>query len=380
MQITAMGFSTRAIHTGSEPGEQGEVVPAIYLATTYKHEALGKHGKFEYGRTGNPTRDAFERQIAALEEGTYGLAFASGLAAIDCVLKMLKKGDNIVAGDDLYGGTRRLLTRVYEKFGINVKFVNTTDIDAVRKAVTDDVKLLWLETPSNPILKVSDIKGIVDAVKRDDLIIAVDNTFMTPYFQKPLLLGANIVVHSTSKYLAGHSDIIGGAIVVNDEELYKELKFHQNATGAVMGAFDSWLLLRSIKTLSVRMEKHNSNAQKVAEWLTVQKNVRRVYYPGLADNEHHHIAKSQMSGFGGVVSFEIEEHDKFLPKLKMISLAESLAGVESLISHPASMSHGSVAKEERERLGITDNLLRLSVGIEDAEDIISDLKQAMEKI
>jgi cystathionine gamma-lyase len=375
-----MKFSTKAIHEGSEPGEHGDVIPAIHLSTTFKHEAIGIHGKFQYGRCGNPSREAVERQIASLENGKFGLGFSSGLAAIDCVLKTLKQGDKIVASDDLYGGTRRLLTQVYSRFGIGVEYVDTTNVELVKKKINDDVKLLWLETPSNPILKVSDIKDIVESVGRNDLVIAVDNTFMTPYFQNPLSLGVDVVVHSTSKYLGGHSDSIGGAVVVNNEKLYEELKFHQNATGAIMSPFDSWLLLRSIKTLSIRMEKHNSNAQKIAEWLAVQKRVKKVYYPGLEDNEYHQLAKTQMGGFGGVISFEIDEYETFLENLEMVSLAESLAGVESLIAHPWTMSHCSVPEEEKIRLGINKNLLRLSVGIEDVEDIIADLEQAMEKI
>jgi cystathionine gamma-lyase len=381
-------FATKAIHVGEEPnlleGGCGDVVVPIHLATTYARREVDKPTRgYEYSRTRNPTRDALEKRLAALENARFGLAFASGLAAeATLLLSLLKKGDHVIAFDDLYGGTRRLFSDVLVNFGLEFTYVDARKSENVEKAIKKNTRIIWLETPTNPLLRLCDIKAISEIGKAHDIITVVDNTFMSPYFQNPLDLGADIALHSTTKYLGGHSDVVGGAIMLSNEELHEKIRFNQNAIGAVPSPFDCFLVLRGIKTLAIRMEKHNQNAQKIAEFLEAQPKVRKVHYPGLKSHPQHDLAKRQMSGFGGIVSFELDaklaEVKAFLKKFKLFALAESLGGVESLIEHPALMTHASIPKRERERIGITDSLIRLSVGIEDIEDLIADLKQALD--
>ncbi|MBI2136314.1 cystathionine gamma-synthase [Candidatus Woesearchaeota archaeon] len=394
---TLWKFATNAIHIGSEADkETGAVITPLNLSTTYWQEAPGKNKGYEYSRSGNPTRAALERNLAALEHGRFGLAFASGLGAIDCVLRLLKPGDKVIASDDLYGGSRRIFTKAYEKYGIKFVYVDATDVKNIENEVDDSTKMIWLETPTNPLLRLTDLKAVAQLNNLIELksknsgypLIVVDNTFMSPYFQKPLLLGADIVVHSTTKYINGHSDVVGGAIVLNDndknENVYKELKFFQNAIGAVPSPFDCWLTLRGIKTLALRMEQHNKNAQKVAEYLSSHKKVKTVNYPGLKSHPQHELAKKQMTGFGGMISIELdgsfEDAVKFASNLKLFALGESLGGVESLIGHPATMTHASVPREHRMKIGLSDTLLRLSVGIEDADDLMKDIEQGLDKV
>ncbi len=380
-----MNFSTKAIHCGEEPnlkeGGCGDIVTPIHLASTFARTEIDKPtGGYEYARTGNPTRKALERRLAELENAKYGLAFASGLAAeTTLALALLKKGDHIVVFEDLYGGTRRLFDRTLANFGLEFTYVDATKTEKVESAIKSNTKLVWLETPTNPLLKLCDIAAISKIAKEHDLITAVDNTFASPYLQKPLDLGADIVVHSTTKYLGGHSDVVGGAILLSNDELYAKLKFNQNAIGAVPSPFDCFLVLRGAKTLALRMDRHNYNALKIAEYLNTHPLVEKVNYPGLKNHPQHELAVRQMSGFGGMVSFYLKTKvnpKKFLSKLKIIALAESLGGVESLINQPASMTHASLTQKERDRIGITSNLLRLSVGIEDIEDLKADLEQA----
>lgn len=372
-----MKFSTRAIHVGQEadPATGATVVP-VYQTSTYTQSRVGEHKGFDYSRTINPTRLALERQLASLENARYGSAFASGMSATAAVLGLLSAGDHVVVSDDLYGGTYRLFARVLERFGLEFTYVDMCDVEAVRRAVRPATKLFWVETPTNPLLKVVDIAAI-SALRRGDQLVAVDNTFATPYFQQPLALGAQIVVHSTTKYIGGHSDVIGGIAITDDESLHERLRFLQNAVGGVPGPQDAWLTMRGAKTLALRMREHARNAQIVAEFLESRPDVARVYYPGLPSHPQHELAKRQMSGFGGMLSFELEGAPEraldFASRLKYFSLAESLGGVESLICHPARMTHGSIPKPERERRGIGDGLLRLSVGIEDIDDLIEDL-------
>ncbi len=377
-----MEFETRAIHDGQEPDSKtGAVIVPIYLTSTYQQEAIGQHKGYEYSRTGNPTRTALEESLASLEGGKYGLAFASGLSATTTVLSLLKSGDHIIAGDDLYGGTYRLLEKVVSNWGITTTYVDIDEITNFNDAIQENTKLIWIETPTNPLLKIIDIKFIANIAKQNNLILVVDNTFVSPYFQRPLELGADVVVHSTTKYLAGHSDIIGGAVVTSNEELYSQLKFYQNAIGAVPSPFDSWLVLRGIKTLAIRMREHEKNALYLAEFLEKHPKIEKIYYPGLPTHEHHQLAKSQMSGFGGMISLEIKggftEVEKFASRLKLFLLAESLGGVESLLCYPAKMTHGSLPEAERLKRGIKDNLLRLSVGIENLKDLKKDLENAL---
>ncbi len=385
-----MKFETKAIHVGEEPnlrdGGSGDVVIPIHLSSTFARKEVDKPtGGYEYSRSGNPTRNALEKRLAALENAKFGLGFASGLAAETVIaLTLLKSGDHVIAFDDLYGGTRRLFNKVFnQNFKVKFSYVNARNIENVKRAIKSKTKLIWLETPTNPLMKLCDIRAISDIAKKKKIIVVVDNTFMSPYFQKPLNFGADIVVHSTTKYLNGHSDSIGGAIMLSDKEIYSKLKFNQNATGAILSPFDSFLVLRGIKTLALRMEKHNENAMKIAEFLNAHPKVKKVNYPGLKKYPQYELAKQQMSGFGGMLSFGIKgnlkETKRFLENLKIISLAESLGGVESLIEHPALMTHASIPKEERKKIGITDSLIRLSVGIEDAEDLIDDLQNALEK-
>jgi cystathionine gamma-synthase/cystathionine gamma-lyase len=377
-----MEFETRAIHEGQQPDPQtGAVIVPIYLTSTYQQERIGEHKGYEYSRTGNPTRAALEESLAALENGKYGLAFASGLAATTTVLSLLKSGDHIIAGDDLYGGTYRLLEQVVKNWGVTTDYVDIDQIGDFETAIQPNTKLIWIETPTNPLLKIIDIAALAKLARKHHLILVVDNTFASPYFQSPLELGADIVVHSTTKYLGGHSDIIGGAVITSDEELYRALKFYQNAIGAVPSPFDSWLVLRGIKTLAVRMREHEKNALFLAEFLAQHSQVERIYYPGLPSHEQHQLAKKQMSGFGGMISMELkgnfQDVERFASRLKLFFLAESLGGVESLLCYPAKMTHGSLPPEERLKRGIKDNLVRLSVGIEHQLDLRSDLENAL---
>lgn len=377
-----MEFETRAIHEGQKPDPQtGAVIVPIYLTSTYEQEAIGQHKGYEYSRTGNPTRQALEDALASLENAKFGLAFASGLAATTTVLSLLKTGDHIVAGDDLYGGTYRLLEKVVKNWGVDTTYVDIDNINDFESAIQSKTKLIWIETPTNPLLKIIDIAALANFAHQNNIILVVDNTFASPYFQQPLNLGANIVVHSTTKYLGGHSDIIGGAVVTSNEELYQQLKFYQNAIGAVPSPFDSWLVLRGIKTLAVRMREHEKNALFLAKYLEKHPKVERIYYPGLPTHEQYHLAKEQMSGFGGMISLELKggltEVERFASRLQLFLLAESLGGVESLLCYPAKMTHGSLPEAERLKRGIKDNLLRLSVGIEHYLDLQADVENAL---
>lgn len=382
-----MKFSTRAIHSGEEPnlkeGGSGDVVVPIHVASTFARCEIDKPtGGYEYSRTGNPTRQALENRLASLENAKYGLAFGSGLAAETTVaLALLKKGDHVVAFDDLYGGTRRLFNRMLSNFGVEFTYVDATNTENVEAAFRKNTRMVWLETPTNPLLKLCDIKAISKTAKAHGIITVLDNTFASPYLQNPLDLGTDIVVHSTTKYLSGHSDVVGGAVMLSNDELYGKLKFIQNAVGAIPSPFDCFLVLRGTKTLALRMERHCSNAMRLANYLSSNPCVEKVIYPGLKDHPQHALAKKQMSAFGGMISFYLKANvdtKNFLRHLKIIALAESLGGVESLISQPAAMTHASLTKQERKRIGITDNLLRLSVGIEDVEDLESDLAQAFQ--
>jgi cystathionine beta-lyase/cystathionine gamma-synthase len=379
-----MGFATDAIHAGQEPDPAtGAIIVPIYQTSTFVQEELGKHKGYEYARTGNPTRAALEKNLACLERGRFAFAFASGMAAINAVLSLLKSGDHVVAGHNLYGGTFRLFERVLKDFGLSFSYANTCRLDEVRKSLQPTTRMLFIETPTNPVMEITDIAAVAQLAHQHGILLAVDNTFMSPYFQQPLELGADIVVHSTTKYLNGHSDGVGGAVILNDSATAERLKFLQNAAGAVLGPFDSWLVLRGVKTLAVRMRQHNENGMAMAQFLAAHPKVRRVHYPGLPSHPQHELAKKQMNGFGGMLSFEtgsLENARTVLKSVRLCSLAESLGGVETLISHPASMTHASVPSEERARIGITDGLVRISVGIEDSEDLIADLKQALAKI
>ncbi len=376
-----MRFATKAIHAGQEPDPStGAIMTPIYQTSTYVQAEPGKHKGYEYARTGNPTRTALEANLAALEGGRFGVALASGCAAANTVLNLLGSGDHVVAGDDLYGGTFRLFTKVYERYGLSFTFVDSTTTAAVEAAMRKETKLVWLETPSNPLLRITDLAAVAALAKKRGAWCVADNTFATPYLQRPLELGCDMVVHSTTKYLGGHSDVVGGAIVLNDEAAYQQLKFHQNAVGAVPGPMDCWLVLRGTKTLAVRMERHCQNAEKIARWLERHPQVAYVYYPGLSVHRGHEIARRQMSAFGGMISFELKatlaQSVRCVSSTRLFALAESLGGVESLIEHPASMTHASIPREIRAKSGLTDGLIRLSVGIEDVEDLIEDLEQA----
>jgi cystathionine gamma-lyase len=381
------GFSTRAIHVGEEPdlreGATGDVVVPIHLSTTFARKKVEEPtAGYEYIRSSNPTRDALEEKLASLENANYGLAFTSGLAAAsNILLSLVKPGDHIVAFDDLYGGTKRLINQVFGNFKFEVSYVDASDSRNVEKAIQDNTKIVWLESPTNPLLKLSDIKAISNITRKRGVRLVVDNTFLSPYFQKPLDLGADIVVHSSTKYIGGHSDVLGGAVMLNDKELYDKIKYNQNAVGAVLSPFDSYLTLRGIKTLAVRLERHNENALKIARFLEGHHSVKKVIYPGLESHPQYKLASTQASGYGGIISFEIEgtieDAKTALEKLHLFALAESLGGVESLVELPALMTHASVAKADREKIGISDTLIRLSVGIEDVEDLITDLKQAL---
>ena len=379
-----MGFSTDAIHVGQEPDPStGAIIVPIYQTSTFVQEALGKHKGYEYARTSNPTRTALERNLAALERARFGFAFASGMAAINALMTLFKAGDHIVAGHNLYGGSFRLFERVLRGFGLAFSYANTCRSEEVESAFRPNTRLLFIETPTNPIMEITDIAAAAGVAHQHGVLLVVDNTFMSPYFQRPLELGADVVVHSTTKYLNGHSDGVGGAVMLNDAALADRLKFLQNAAGAILGPFDSWLVLRGVKTLAVRMERHNHNGLAVAQYLAQHPKVRKVYYPGLPSHPQHELARKQMSGFGGMIAFEtgsLENARTVLNSVRLCALAESLGGVETLISHPATMTHASVPVEERQRIGITDGLVRISVGIEDVEDLIADLDQALARI
>ncbi len=377
-----MKFSTRAIHAGQEPDPStGAVMTPIFQTATYAQSGLGEHKGFEYSRTQNPTRSALEACIASLEEGQYGLAFASGMAAESAILSLLSAGDHLVACDDLYGGSYRIFERVMRRYEVETSYVPAGNAAAYERAIQANTKMIWLETPTNPLLNVTDIAAVADIAHRHHLLLVVDNTFASPYFQQPLKLGADIVVHSTTKYINGHSDVIGGALVTDNEEVYQAIKFYQNAAGAVPAPFEAWLTLRGIKTLAVRMRQHEENALAVARFLSEHPRVEKVYYPGLPAHPGHELARRQMSGFGGMVSFQFkgnyDDVDTVVRRFKVFTLAESLGGVESLVCHPASMTHGSIPREIREARGLTDTLLRLSIGIEDSEDLLADLEQAL---
>lgn len=381
-----MKFGTKAIHAGVESDPTtGAIMTPIFQTSTYVQESPGKHKGYAYARGANPTRNQLQKNIAALENGKFGLCFSSGMGATDAVLRLLNPGDEVITSNDLYGGSYRLFTKVYERAGIKFQFIDLSDVTNIAPYVTSKTKLLWIETPSNPLMRIIDIASCVSIAKKHNIQVAVDNTFASPYLQNPLDLGADIVMHSVTKYLGGHSDVIMGALVVNDEQLYKDLAFIANSCGAVPGPQDSFLVLRGIKTLHLRMERHCSNGKKVAEFLRNHPKVGKVYWPGFADHPNHAIAKKQMKDFGGMLSFtlkddSLENATTLMESVEIFSLAESLGGVESLINHPASMTHASIPKEERIKNGLSDSLIRLSVGVEDAEDILEDLDQALAKV
>ena len=376
-------FNSKTIHGGQQPdAAYGAVMPPIYQTSTYAQSTPGGHKGFEYSRSANPTRTALENALASIENGNYGLAFGSGLAAIDAVIKLLNPGDEVVSTNDLYGGSYRLFRQVFEKFGITFHFIGMQSVEKIAEKINDNTKLIWVETPTNPMMNVIDIKAVAALAKENNLLLAVDNTFATPYLQRPLDLGADIVMHSATKYLGGHSDVVVGALVVKDKELADQLYFIQNASGAVCGPMDSFLTLRGIKTLHVRMQRHCENGKAIAAYLAKHPKIGKVYWPGFETHPNHDIAKSQMDDFGGMISFvpngsSYEDAIKIVEKLQLFTLAESLGGVESLAGHPASMTHASIPKEEREKSGVVDALIRLSVGIEDVGDLIADLDQAI---
>ncbi len=377
-----MKFNTKVIHAGVHPDSAtGAIMTPIYQTSTYVQEEIGVHKGFEYSRTGNPTRAALENNLAALESGKYGACFGSGLAAIDCVVKMLNPGDEVISTNDLYGGSYRIFKTIFEKYGINFHFVNMLDENNIKDKINDNTKLIWIETPTNPMMNIIDIKAVVSMAKESNIKVAVDNTFATPYLQRPLELGADIVMHSVTKYLGGHSDVVMGALITNDEAIAEEMYRIQNSSGAVCGPMDSFLVLRGIKTLHLRVQRHCENGEKIAHFLADHPLVDKVYWPGFESHPNHHIAKDQMSGFGGMISFTLKGDDMELAKAivsktKIFTLAESLGGVESLIGHPSTMTHASIPREERIKSGVLDSLIRLSVGVEDASDLIEDLKEA----
>tara|TARA_S200000501_G_scaffold49567_1_gene39853 strand:+ start:25104 stop:26243 length:1140 start_codon:yes stop_codon:yes gene_type:complete len=378
-----MKFNTKTIHGGQikEKG-YGAVMPPIYQTSTYSQTKPGEHQGYEYSRTHNPTRTALENSLASIENGNFGLAFSSGLSAIDAILKLFEPGDEIISTNDLYGGSYRLFDKVFKKFGLKFIFSDLQNIEEIKDLISDRTKMIWVETPTNPMMNLIDINSISKLCKKNKILLAVDNTFATPFLQKPLDLGADIVMHSATKYLAGHSDVILGALIVKDDSLAKQLYFLQNSTGAICGPMDSFLTLRGIKTLHVRMERHCFNAEKIIEFLSNHKKIDKLYWPGISTHPNHELAKAQMSGFGGMISFTTKNGDfksvqEITSKLRVFTLAESLGGVESLANHPASMTHASIPKELREKTGVVDSLIRLSVGIEDHEDLINDLNQAI---
>lgn len=376
-----MRKKTRLIHGGITGDEQtGAVSVPIYQVSTYKQEAIGKHRGYEYSRTGNPTRHALETVIAEIEEGKAGFAFGSGMAAITSVMMLFQSGDHVLLTDDVYGGSYRVMTKVLNRFDLQHTFIDTSNVEEVEASIQENTKALYIETPTNPLLKITDLKKMAEIAKKHNLYLIVDNTFATPYWQQPLTLGADIVLHSATKYIGGHSDVVAGLVAVHSDELAEEMHFIQNSTGAILGPQDSWLLMRGMKTLGLRMEAIERNSQKIAEFLMNHKNVTKVYYPGIESHPGHELQKKQASGFGGMISFDVgneEKAEEVLSKLKYFQLAESLGAVESLISVPAKMTHASIPRERRLELGITDGLIRISVGIEDADDLIEDLEQAL---
>ena len=379
-----MKFDTKAVHAGVRPDPvTGAIMTPIYQTSTYVQKSPGDHKGFEYGRSNNPTRSALQESLAALENADHGLVFGSGLAAIDAVIKLLKPGDEVISANDLYGGTYRIFTKVFQNFGIKFHFIDMSDVKNIETYINENTKLIWLETPTNPMMNIVDIIGVSTIAKKHKLLLAADNTFASPALQNPIDLGVDIVMHSATKYLGGHSDLVMGALVMKEDALYKKLSFIQNSCGAVPGPQDCFLVLRGIKTLHLRMQRHCENGEKVARFLRDHPRVNKVYWPGFEDHPNHQIAKEQMKGYGGMISFTFHEDDidqcfRVLEKLKVFALAESLGGVESMANHPASMTHGSVPKEERLKVGLLDSLIRLSVGIEDADDLVADLGQALD--
>ncbi len=375
-----MGFSTDCIHAGQEPEPQtGAVSVPIFQTSTYVQPELGRHKGYEYARTKNPTRSALEANLAALERGKHAHCFASGMSATDTVFRMLKSGDHVIAGENMYGGSYRLFSKVLEKYGLEFTYVDTSKVDAVRAALRPNTRIVFLETPTNPMMTITDLAACSEIAHKAGALVVVDNTFCSPYLQQPISLGADIVVHSTTKFINGHSDSVGGVVVSNSDEIAEQIGFLQNAVGAILSPMDSFLVLRGVKTLAVRMKQHEENGRAMAEYLVTQPKVKKVNYPGLPEHPQHELAKRQMRGFGAMISFELGSYDnakKFLDRVRLCSLGESLGGVETLISHPESMTHGSVPREMRQRLGITPGLVRISVGIEDVEDLIADVTQA----
>ena len=378
-----MKFNTKVIHAGVHPDvATGAIMTPIYQTSTYVQEEIGVHKGFEYSRTGNPTRQALENNLAAIEEGKFGACFGSGLAAIDAVIKMLSPGDEVISTNDLYGGSYRIFTTIFEKYGINFHFVDMLNVNNIKEKINSKTKLIWVETPTNPMMNIVDIKKVCELAKENKIMVAVDNTFATPYLQNPLSLGADIVMHSVTKYLGGHSDVVMGALVSNDSKIAEEIYRIQNSSGAVCGPMDSFLVLRGIKTLHLRMQRHCENGEKIANFLTQHPKVENVYWPGLTSHPNHDVAKSQMKDFGGMISFtlvgdSLEMAKKIVSKTELFTLAESLGGVESLIGHPSTMTHASIPREERIKSGVVDSLIRLSVGIEDVTDLIDDLTKAL---
>lgn len=380
-----MKFNTKTIHGDQKIVDPayGAVMPPIYQTSTYSQSAPGEHGEFEYSRTGNPTRAILESALASLEDGNFGIAFSSGMAAIDAVLKLLRPGDEVISNNDLYGGTYRLFTKIYEPFGVKFHYIDMRDSKNIEAQINMNTKLVWVETPTNPLMNIINIKAVAQIASKNKILLAVDNTFASPYLQQPLNLGADIVMHSATKYLGGHSDVVMGALIVKDRDLANKLYFIQNACGAISGPQDCFLVLRGIKTLHVRMQRHCENGKKVAEFLIMHPKIEKVYWPGFTEHPNHNIAKEQMKDYGGMLSFvpkgsNYKDTLNILKNLKIFTLAESLGGVESLVGHPASMTHASIPKEARDKLGIVDSLIRLSVGIEDVDDLIADLEQALQ--
>jgi cystathionine beta-lyase len=381
-----MKFGTKAVHAGVEPDPStGAIMTPIYQTSTYVQESPAKHKGYAYARGANPTRNSLQKSIASLENGKFGICFSSGMGATDAVIKLLNPGDEVITSNDLYGGSYRMFKRVFEKYGIKFHFIDLTNAANIASVLNNKTRLFWLETPTNPLMNIIDIKACVDIAKKNNCLVAVDNTFASPYLQNPLDLGADIVMHSVTKYLGGHSDVVMGALVVNDEKLYQDLAFIMNSCGAVPGPQDSFLVLRGIKTLHLRMERHCFNGRKIAEYLHAHPKIGKVYWPGLPGHPNHAVAKKQMKDFGGMISFTLKDDSlekavKLMESVSLFSLAESLGGVESLINHPASMTHASIPKEERLKSGLVDSLIRLSIGVEDVEDLIADLEQALGKV
>jgi len=378
-------FETRAIHAGQPPDPStGAIATPIFQTSTYVQDGVGGHKGYEYSRTDNPTRTALQECLASLENAKYGLSFASGMSTISTIMNLLKAGDHIVSSDDVYGGTYRIFEEVFRDYGLKYDYVNISNLSEIESAIKPETKMVWVETPTNPLLKITDLQGVADICRKHNLISCVDNTFATPYFQKPLDYGIDIVMHSVTKFLGGHADTVGGALMTSDDKLYDRLKFCQNAVGAIPGPFDCWLVMRGVKTLAVRMERHAQNASQIANWLEAHPKVRKVIYPGLKSHPGHEIARKQMTGFGGLISFEIDGSQadavKFLDNVKLFALAESLGGVESLIEHPGLMTHAAIPAEVRHEKGLSDSLIRISVGIEHVDDLIADLDNALSNL